>query len=70
MAQYHTDELVSVIRGWIQDTLSEQEQKEFEEEYGRYLDENQADFDEEAYIKYMEQEEAAFIRSLTDSSYV
>lgn len=70
MAQYHPDELTAVIRGWIQDSMEEKEREEFEREYNQYLDETQSDFDEEAYIKYMEQEEQSFIRSLMDPSNV
>lgn len=67
---YDFEPLDTVVRGWVTTTLSEAEQAEFDQEYGEYLDAQDKDFDEEAYIKYMEQEEAAFIKSLVNPSLV
>lgn len=67
---YNFEPLDTVVRGWVTTTLSEAEQAEFDQEYGEYLDAQAKDFDEEAYIKYMEQEEAAFIRSLVNPALV
>jgi hypothetical protein len=67
---YDFEPLDTVVRGWVTATLSEAEQAEFDQEYGEYLDAQDKDFDEEAYIKYMEQEEAAFIKSLVNPALV
>ena len=67
---YNFEPLDGVVRGWILDSMSDAERQEFEREYNEYLDSQAEDFDEEAYIKYMEQEEAAFIQSLTNPALV
>jgi hypothetical protein len=67
---YDFEPLDTVVRGWVTATLNEAEQAEFDQEYGEYLDAQDKDFDEEAYIKYMEQEEAAFIKSLVNPALV
>lgn len=67
---YDFEPLDKVVRGWVTATLTEAEQAEFDQEYGEYLDAQAKDFDEEAYIKYMEQEEAAFIKSLVNPALI
>jgi hypothetical protein len=63
---YDFEPLDKVVRGWVADSMSESDRAEFEREYNAYLDSQAADFDEEAYVKFMEQEEAAFIKSLVN----
>ena len=67
---YNFEPLDGVVRGWILDSMSEADRAEFEREYNAYLDSQAEDFDEDAYIKYMEQEEAAFIQSLVNPTLV
>jgi hypothetical protein len=67
---YDFEPLDKVVRGWAMDSMSEADRLEFEREYNAYLDSQAKDFDEEAYVKYMEQEEAAFIKSLVNSALI
>lgn len=67
---YNFEPLDQVVRGWAMDSMSEADREEFEREYNAYLDSQAKDFDEEAYVKFMEQEEAAFIQSLVNPALV
>ena len=67
---YNFEPLDQVVRGWVADSMSEADRAEFEREYNAYLDSQAKDFDEEAYVKFMEQEEAAFIQSLVNPALV
>lgn len=67
---YNFEPLDKVVRGWAMDSMSEADRDEFEREYNAYLDSQEKDFDEEAYVKYMEQEEAAFIQSLVNPALI
>ena len=67
---YNFEPLDKVVREWSVDSMSEADRAEFEREYNAYLDSQEKDFDEEAYVKYMEQEEAAFIQSLVNPALV
>ena len=67
---YDFEPLDKVVRGWVADSMSEADHLEFEREYNAYLDSQEKDFDEEAYVKYMEQEEAAFIKSLANPALI
>jgi hypothetical protein len=59
---YQFEPLDTVVRSWIEDRMgipvTDAEWSEFEREYNQYLDEQDKDFDEDAYIKYMESEGA------------
>ena len=67
---YDFEPLDKVVRGWAMDSMSEADRLEFEREYNAYLDSQAKDFDEEAYVKFMEQEEAAFIKSLVNPALI
>lgn len=68
MALYPQDQLSEIIRGWIYDTMAEQEREEFEREYNQYLDETDPGFDEESYLKYMSSD-AAFAKMIEDPDF-
>ena len=68
---YDFEPLDKVVRGWVADSMSEADRVAFEREYNAYLDSQViTDADEEAYVKYMEQEEAAFIQSLVNPALI
>ena len=69
MALYPQDQLSEIIRGWIYDTMAEQEREEFEREYNQYLDETDPGFDEESYLKHMSSD-AAFAKMIEDPDFI
>jgi hypothetical protein len=66
---YEFESLDRIVRNWIDSSakdagLTVEEYSQHEIDYGDWLDEQEKDPDEQAYIKYMEQEEAKYMRSL------
>ena len=66
---YQFESLDRIVRNWIDSSakdagLTVEEYAQHEIDYGDWLDEQEKDPDEQAYIKYMEQEEAKYMRSL------
>lgn len=59
---YQFEPLDNVVRSWIEDRMgipvTDAEWAEYEREYNEYLDTQDKEFDEDAYIKYMETEGA------------